>query len=141
MYGDTEIIRGLARTMRDHATALRDEADVLLARAESVTWEGLAADAMRTAVRHQFVSLRATAGLADDAAEKLERHAAEVDRLKNLLAAIEKRARSMIAAARKRLSGLVDKMLPDPIDELLDRFVPPPPGSREWLTVDLPGLW
>ena len=33
--------------------------------------------------------------------------------------------------------------MPDPVDQLLDRFEPPPPGHRDWLTVaaDLvPGL-
>ena len=28
----------------------------------------------------------------------------------------------------------------DPLDDLLDRFVPPPSGHRDWLTVDFPGL-
>ena len=51
MYGDTEAIRGLARTMRGQGTALRSQADWLLARAEAVPWEGLAADAMRARVR------------------------------------------------------------------------------------------
>jgi hypothetical protein len=34
----------------------------------------------------------------------------------------------------------VASVLPDPLDELLDRFVPPPPGHRDWLFVDLRGL-
>ena len=38
------------------------------------------------------------------------------------------------------VAGLVDAILPDPVDELLARFVPPPSGHRDWLTVDLPGL-
>ena len=33
---------------------------------------------------------------------------------------------ALVAAARDRLAGLVSSVLPDPIDELLDRFAPPP---------------
>jgi hypothetical protein len=140
MYGDTEAIRGLARTMRQEAAALRAEADILLTRAEAVPWQGLAAEAMRTTVRAQVAALRRTATLADDAAAALDEHADEVDRLKALIAAIEHRALALVAAARHRLASLVSSVLPDPVDELLDRFVPPPPGHRDWLLVDLPGL-
>ena len=103
-------------------------------------WEGLAADAMRARVRAQVGGLRRTAELADDAAVALDQHADEVDRLKALIAAIERKAMALVAAARDRLAGLVASVLPDPVDELLDRFVPPPPGHRDWLLVDLPGL-
>jgi hypothetical protein len=140
MYGDTRAIRHLAGTMRGEAAALRREADALLARAEAVPWTGLAADAMRASVRAQVGSLRRTAALADDAAEALDRHADEVDRLKALIASIERKVLSLVSAARDRLAGLVDAVLPDPLDELLARFDPPPPGHRDWLLIDLPGL-
>ena len=140
MYGDTQAIRGLARTMRGEGTALRCEAEALLARAESVQWSGLAADAMRARVGQQVDSLRRTAALADDAAEALDRHADEVDRLKALIVAIEQKVMALVTAAKDRLAGLVDAVLPDPVDELLARFDPPPPGHRDWLLVDLPGL-
>lgn len=140
MYGDTEAIRALARTMRSEGAALRSEADRLLARAESVAWTGLAADAMRSRVHAQVGSLRRTAALSDDAAEALDRHADEVDRLKSLIAAIESRVMALVAAAKERLAGLLDAVLPDPLDELLARFDPPPPGHRDWLHVDLPRL-
>jgi len=140
MYGDTQAIRGLARTMRGEATALRCEAEALLARAESVQWSGLAADAMRARVGQQVDSLRRTAALADDAAEALDRHADEVDRLKALIVAIEQKVMALVTAAKDRLAGLLDAVLPDPVDELLARFDPPPPGHRDWLLVDLPGL-
>jgi hypothetical protein len=140
MYGDTEAIRGLARTMRGQGAALRSEAERLLTRAEAVPWEGFAADAMRARVRSQVGALRRTAELADDAAVALDRHADEVDRLKALIAAIEQKAMALVSAARDRLTGLVASVLPDSLDELLDRFVPPPPGHRDWLLVDLPGL-
>jgi hypothetical protein len=140
MYGDTEAIRGLARTMRDQGAALRSEATSLLARAEAVPWQGVAADAMRARVRAQVAALRRTAGLSDDAAVALDHHADEVDRRKRLIAEIEHRVTALVSAARDRLAGLVSSVLPDPLDELLARFVPPPPGHRDWLLVDLPGL-
>ncbi len=140
MYGDTEAIRRLARTMRGQAMTLRSEASDLLARAEAVPWDGLAADAMRARVRAQVGALRRTADLAEDAARALAHHADEVDRLKALIAAIERRVTALVSAARDRLAGLLSSVLPDPLDELLDRFVPPPPGHRDWLLVDLPGL-
>ena len=140
MYGDTEAIRGLARTMSGQGAALRSEADRLVRRAETVPWQGRAADAMRLRVQGQARSLCGTAGLAEEAASALDRHADEVDRLKALIAAIEHKVLALVAAARERLAGLVAAVLPDPVDELLDRFVPPPPGHRDWLLVDLPGL-
>jgi len=140
MYGDTEAIRELARTMRREGAALRAEADTLLGRAEAVPWEGLAAEAMRAGVRAQVAALRRSASLADQAASALDEHADEVDRLKALIAAIEHKAHALVSAARNRLAGLVANVLPDPVDELLDRFVPPPSGHRDWLLVDLPGL-
>ena len=140
MYGDTEAIRGLARTMREQGAALRSEATTLLARAEAVPWQGLAADAMRARVQTQVPSLRRTARLSDDAAVALDRHADEVDRLKALIAAIERRVMALVSAARDRLAGLLADVLPDPVDELMARFVPPPSGHRDWLLVDLPGL-
>lgn len=140
MYGDTRTIRHLAGTMRSQATSLRHEATGLVTRAEEVHWTGLAAEAMRTTVHAQAAALRRTAELADDAASALEHHADEVDRLKALIRAIEDKVMALVAAAKDRLAGLVDAVLPDPLDELLDRFVPPPSGHRDWLTVDVPGL-
>jgi hypothetical protein len=140
MYGDTEAIRGLARTMRGQGEALRGEAGSLLSRAEAVPWQGLAADAMRARVGAQVQALRRSAELADDAAVALDRHADEVDRIKALIATIERKAMELVAAARERLSGLVASVVPDPLDDVLDRFVPPPPGHRDWLLVHLPGL-
>jgi hypothetical protein len=140
MYGDTETIRGLARTMRTQAGVLRSEAGMLLGRAEATPWTGVAADAMRLRVRAQVGSLRHAASLADGAAAALERHADEVDRLKALIAAIEEKVMALVSTAKDRLAGLVESVLPDPVDELLAHFDPPPSGHRDWLTVDLPGL-
>lgn len=140
MYGDTEAIRGLARTMREQGAALRSEAATLVARAEAVPWQGVAADAMRVRVRAQAAALHRTAELSDHAAGALDHHADEVDRRKALIAEIEHRVTALVSAARDRLAGLVSSVLPDPVDELLAGFVPPPHGHRDWLLVDLPGL-
>lgn len=147
MYGDTTAIRRLAGELRDRATDIRAEADHLVARADGVPWSGRAADALRRRTHDRAAALRRSAGLHDDAADALDRHAAEVDRVKDLIAAIERRAHSLVDAARDRLAdighGILDGLehpLPDPGDLLLDRFVPPAPGSSEWLAVELPGL-
>jgi hypothetical protein len=140
MYGDTEAIRGLARSMREEGTALRSEAAMLHHRTEAVPWNGIAATAMRAKVGLQVTSLRRTATLSDEAAAALDHHADEVDRLKALIAEIEHHVMALVTAARHRLAGLLGDVLPDPVDVLLARFVPPPPGHRDWLLVDLPGL-
>lgn len=147
MYGDTRVIRKLAARMRDQAADLRREADALVGRAESVPWHGFAADSMRVLARDHGARLRTSAHAHEEAADALDRHATEVDRLTSLIAEIEHRAHRLIAAARDRLAdlgrrvlgGLAD-LLPDPVDQFLDRFIPPPHGHKDWLTVELPGL-
>jgi hypothetical protein len=139
MYGDTEAIRSLARDLRRLGDDIRGESDRLLAAAQAVPWEGVAADAMRCLARHRAGALRRTAALHDEAAAALDDHADAVDRVKRLIAAIEDRVMSMIAAAKDRIAGLVGGLV-DPLDDLLDRFVPPPSGHKDWLRVDLPGL-
>ena len=142
MYGDTEAIRGLARAFRRMGDDLRWEADSLLARAESVPWQGVAADAMRGVAHYRVAALRRTAGLHDEAAAALDDHARTVDQVKQLIALIEQRVLAAIAAARDRIAGVLGVVgaLVDPVDDLLDRFVPPPSGHRDWLDVDLPGI-
>lgn len=146
MYGDTSVIRGLARALRDQATDIRGEADRLVGQADNTPWTGLAADAMRRRTRERAAALRRSAGLHEDAAQALEHHAAEVDRLKELIAAIERRVRGLVEGAKDRLAGVagaimdgIGKVLPDPVDELLARFVPPPGGHKDWLDIDVPG--
>ncbi|MGI8645041.1 MAG: hypothetical protein ACR2JD_01770 [Nocardioides sp.] len=140
MYGDTRVVRGLAATLRDQAGEIAHEADDLVALAEECPWSGWAADAMRRRSRERAAVLRRTAGDHRDAADALAHHADEVDRVKELIAAIETKVLGLVAAARDRLGELVREVLPDRADELLDRFVPPPSGHRAWLDVDLPGL-
>lgn len=144
MYGDSNVIRGLARTMRDVALDIRQQADRLVGEAERTHWTGLAAEAMRRNARDRSGELRRTAGLHDDAAQALERHAAELDRLTELIASVEHRVLSLVDAARDRVSDLVDggvrHVVPEPLDRLLGHFVPPGHGSRAWLDIDLPGV-
>lgn len=147
MYGDTSVIRRLAGQMREQAADLRQQADRLVASADAVHWTGRAAEAMRTHMRESAADLRKTADDHDGAAEALMHHAAEVDRLKHLIAAIEHKVHSLIADAKSRLSSLAGKiadglkhLAPDPVDRVLDSFTPPPPGNKAWLDVDVPGL-
>ena len=147
MYGDTMVIRRLARDLREQAIDIRAEARALDGKVQSTTWTGKAADAMRTHAARRLIDLHDSAKRHDDAADALDHHADEVDRLKDLISAIERRAHRIIEAALERLEDLGAKLLdgiasvtPDPIDETIDRFVPPPRGHKDWLTVDLPGL-
>ncbi len=139
MYGDTDAIRRLAARLQDHAAQVRHEADRLASAADAVPWQGLAAQAMRLGVADRAEALRRCAHRHEDAAEALIRHAHCVDQIKRLIAWIEHRVRSLIASARQRIAGLLAEVI-DPLDDLLDRFVPPPSGHRDWLMVRLPGL-
>lgn len=134
MYGDTTVIRRLARSLTEQAEDIRGEAGALISHAESVPWTGWAADAMRHRARDRSAALRRTAQSHDEAAHALHRHADKVDDLTQLIADLERRVRTLVSDARDRLADLGG------VDDLLDRFVPPPPGHRDWLDVDLPGL-
>ncbi|MEO5851630.1 MAG: hypothetical protein ABIQ15_03875, partial [Nocardioides sp.] len=104
---------------------------------------GRAADAMRRRSRERAAALRRAAARHHDAAEALERHAAEIDRVKDLIAGLERTALDLVGAARDRLGDLVEgarDLVVGRADDLLARFVPPPSGHRDWLDVDLPGL-
>ena len=59
---------------------------------------------------------------------------------------LARRVPGLVAGARDRLAelgrGILDgirHVAPDPLDQLLDRFVPPPSGSKDWLDVEIPG--
>src|SRR3954452_17567995 len=96
MCGDTTRIRSLAGRLRERAAEIRALADRLVASADRVAWEGLAADAMRHHVRDRASDLRRSARLHDDAADALDRHARQVDHLKDLIASIEQKARGLL---------------------------------------------
>lgn len=119
MYGDTDVIRHRVDRLREQAGDIRASADQLVARSESVAWTGRAADAMRSRIKERAVSLRGVAERHETAADALERHLLEVDRLVEAIATTEKRAAAMIA------------------DGTLTDFTPPQPGHKDWLEVEL----
>ena len=86
MFADTAAIRALAHRLHERADEIRDLASRLSASAREVAWQGVAADAMRAHVESRVVALLRTAGLHEDAAEALERHARAVDLVEDLLA-------------------------------------------------------
>lgn len=120
MYGDTMVMRRRAGALREQATDLRAMADRLVGQADAIAWTGRAADAMRERIRERSSHLREVAAGHDAAADSLEIHLAEVDRLTDAIADLEHRARSLQA------------------DGALSGFTPPPSGHRDWLTVTLP---
>lgn len=146
MYGDTAAIRRLADRMGEQGADLRHDADQLVRASQQVLWDGRAAAAMRERVAERALAMRRTADQHDDAARALRRHADEVDRLKDLIRDIAHRVRGLVEDARSRLAGLADRAVdlarrfaPDPADEVLAAFRPPPEGHRDWLEVQVPG--
>ena len=57
MYGDTTVIRRLARDLREQAIDIRAEARALDGKVSSTTWTGKAADAMRTQAASRLIDL------------------------------------------------------------------------------------
>jgi hypothetical protein len=139
MYGDTAVVRAGARAMRARGRQMRLEADALVGHADGVRWAGLAADAMRRLAHEHAARLRACADAHEASAEALDRHAREVDQVKELIATIEHRVSSLLDSATSGVAGFLGQVLPDGIDRWVEDFVPPPHGSREWLDVHLPG--
>jgi hypothetical protein len=147
MYGDTAAMRKRAAQLREQGTDVRAMADRLVSRLESLDWQGRAAADMRSRIHERAAHLRDCAGQHEDAAETLERHLAEVDSLKDSIAITERQASSLVTDARTRIARLhrhddpagVTRE-PTDTDRLLDQFVPPKPGHKDWLTITLPGL-
>lgn len=148
MYGDSVQIRRRGSQLRDQGADVRSLADQLVARTDALAWTGRAADAMRERIGERAGHLRAAAEAHTGAADLLDKHAEEVDRVKEEIAAIEGRAADLLADARSRLSAIAAQnergegpsIAPAPEDEQLAGFVPPAPGHRDWLSVELPGL-
>ncbi len=122
VYGETDVMRNRAAQLREQGVELRALADRLVARTEGVGWTGRAADALTRRVRDRAAHLRDVAARHEDAADALDRHLLEVDRLKDAIAEREHRAAHLAA----------DGLAPTGFDA-------PPPGHRDWLAVDLPG--
>jgi len=79
MLADTDVIRALARRLRERAAEIRDEARDLTRHADRTSWRGLAADAMRARVEDRATGLARAADRHEDAADALDRHAARVE--------------------------------------------------------------
>lgn len=137
MYGDSDVMRKRVDQLREQAVDIRALADQLVARAEATAWTGRAAEAMRLRVRDRAVALRETAARHETAADTLEKHAAEIEHRKDVIAAVERRVRLLCEEARARLR---EATFADPVDAQLHAFEPPPSGHRDWLGVELPGL-
>ena len=147
MYGDTVVMRRRAAQLREQGEDIRTMAEQLVTRSDEVVWTGRAGDAMRDRVRERAAHLRDAANAHDVAAASLERHLGECDRLTESIAGIERRAASLVADARTRVARLQSPPDDDAVrptatreDQALVAFAPPPPGHKDWLDVELPGL-
>lgn len=146
MYGDTAAIRRRVDQLREQGADVRSMADLLVGRAEQVGWHGRAAEAMRARVRDRAARLREAAGRHDTAADALERHLHEVATTGDAIDRVERRVRALVAEARGRVERLERdaadgvEVRPAEADRRLLAFDPPPPGHRDWLAVELPGL-
>ena len=140
MYGDTAASRKRVAQLREQGGDIQVIADRLVAQAESVPWHGRAAEAMRVRIKDRANQLRVAAGHHEAAATTLATHIAQVDGLKDAIAAIEQKAGRLTADAATRVAQLEEGAEPDPEDDALTSFVPPPAGHKDWLDVELPGL-
>ena len=147
MYGDTTVMRKHAATLREQGADLRAMADHLAGQAEQIGWTGRAAEAMRSRVRDRASHLRGCAASHEGAADALEQHLQQVDRTKDAIAQIERRAGSLVSDAQTRVARVeahddppgVERAAGDADGELAAATLPPS-GHRDWLTLELPGL-
>jgi len=147
MYGDTAAMRKHAAALREQGADIRAMADHLVGQAEQIGWAGRAAEAMRERVRQRAAHLRGCASSHDGTADALERHLHDVDRAKDAIAEVERKATSLVADAQTRVARVdtyddpegVERRATDE-DRALAAFTPPPSGHRDWLTLELPGL-
>ena len=147
MYGEPSKIREVADRLARRAEQLRAEADELHAASDGAAWSSRAADRMREQADLRRDELRAVAREYDAAAARVREHAAEVQRLLDLIASIERQARNLIGEAVDRVHdalsdvvhGIKDALTPgDEADRRLAEIPTPPPGHRDWL--DMPDL-
>ncbi|NHC22859.1 hypothetical protein G6553_06695 [Nocardioides sp. IC4_145] len=149
MYGDTDVMRRRVDQLREQATDLRQLADQLVARTAGTGWTGRAAESLSDRVRERAARLREAAAGHDRAADSLQAHLQEVDRVKDAIAQRERKALGLVTDARARVARVESQAAADPAgvtrtadpgDRRLAAFDPPPPGHRDWLGVHLPGL-
>lgn len=143
MYGDSAASRKRVAQLREQGGDIRAAADRLVAQAESVPWHGRAAEAMRARIKERANHLRVAASHHETAAESLARHLFEVDTRKDAIDDIRLRAASLVSDANARVSALEssdEDRQPADEDVALVNFVPPPPGHKDWLIIEIPGL-
>ncbi|CAN5287794.1 hypothetical protein BH09ACT12_BH09ACT12_05100 [soil metagenome] len=150
MYGDPDVLRSRVDDLREQAVDVRSMAEHLVAQTDGIGWSGRAADAMRLRVAERAGHLRAAAAQHDVAADSLETHVHELESLQDAIAAIERRVGDLTAeartrAARRTTDGALDGSVA-PLDPAADSDAalltldPPPPGHRDWLDIEVPGL-
>lgn len=142
MYGDSAVIRKRAAQLREQGLDLSGLADRLVAQSEAVPWRGRAAEAMRRRIKERAVHLRAAAIEHERAADALLKHASATEELRDAIEVREHRAQGLLEEARTRAAGEEAPVSPELAldDPVLLAFDPPPPGHRDWLDVELPGL-
>ena len=143
MYGDTAASRKRVAQLREQSGDIRAAADRLVSQAESVPWRGRAAEAMRSRIKERASQLRVAAGHHETAADSLARHLTEVDTRKDTIESTRRKADSLTHDAASRVAALRsagDDGQPADEDASLVAFIPPPPGHKDWLSVELPGL-
>lgn len=145
MYGDTAVGRKRVHQLRERADDIRSLAERLVAQSESVPWHGRAAEAMRTRIKERATHLRAAAEQHDVAANALAKHLGAVDEVKGSIEEREHKGATLVEEAHNRVAattGEDGQPTTEPSDEdtTLLAFNAPPPGHKDWLTVELPGL-
>ncbi len=151
MYGEPSRIREVAQRLERRAAQLRQEAHELLVASDTLPWVSVAADRMRQQACSRRDELLVVAREYDEAADRVRAHAAEVQRLLDLIEDIERQARAIIgeAVARARdaasavADGIKDALTPGDLDDQRIAETPcPPSGHRAWLEVPdlLPGV-
>ena len=150
MYGEPRKIREVAERLERRADGLRAEADALHTASEEIAWVSVAADRMRRHARDRRDELVQVAREYDEAAREVREHAAEVQRLLDLIAAIERQVRAIVSEAIDRVKdavgavvdGIRDALSPGDEDKRLAETELPPPGHKEWLDIpdQVPGV-
>jgi len=148
MYGDPAEIRRLATRMRERAGDLRRQGDRLVSAAEHAHWVSVSGSAMQQRARDRAADLAATAGAYEDAADKLDAHAKEVEQLIALIATIEKTVVGLISGAIDRVRDFAASVVdgardlvglgddgPSERDKQLANYQAPPSGDKAWLDV------
>ncbi len=146
-YGDVGVLRRRVDQLREQAADVRTLADQVVGRTDAAGWTGRAAETLRQRVADRASDLRAAAERHETAADSLEKHLIEVDRLQEEIATRERSTADLVAEARTRLARARAvagddprvRVAPDPDDLTLAELETPGPGHRDWLEVDLPG--